>query len=274
MSDLVTERLVLHPMTVGEAERVVAGEPGSGDRWAPGYPTDGDVFAARRFLGTCAATGDPQPFGNYEIRRREDGRAIGGVGFHNPVDANGSVTIGYGIVPSAQGQGYASEALRGLLLFARAQGVTCVKGDADHDNIASHRVMLAAGMRPAGQDERVGYFEMTWTEAPPMSELSWYGVRCVFRDRELGVYEERVTLWRAASFDEAIERGESEAREYCADLDSVEYTDFAEAYRMYDEPGEGAEVFSLMRESELPVGEYVERFFDTGAERRGRGDAG
>jgi RimJ/RimL family protein N-acetyltransferase len=169
MTDLVTERLVLHPMTVGEAERVVAGEPDSGDRWAPGYPTDGDVFAARRFLGTCASTGDPQPFGNYEIRRREDGRAIGGLGFHGPPDTNGSVTVGYGVIPSAQGRGYASEALRELLLFARTHGVTCVKGDADHDNIASHHVMLAAGMRSAGQDERVRYFEMTWSDATPAS---------------------------------------------------------------------------------------------------------
>ncbi|MFG2781266.1 GNAT family N-acetyltransferase [Streptomyces prunicolor] len=169
MTDLVTERLVLHPMTVGEAERVVAGEPDSGARWAPGYPTDGDVFATRRFLGTCASTGDPQPFGNYEIRRREDGRAIGGLGFHGPPDANGGVTIGYGVIPSAQGQGYASEALRELLLFARAHGVTCVKGDADHDNIASHHVMLASGMRPAGQDERVRYFEITWTDTTPVS---------------------------------------------------------------------------------------------------------
>lgn len=169
MTDLVTERLVLHPMTVGEAERVVAGEPDSGARWAPGYPTDGDVFATRRFLGTCASTGDPQPFGTYEIRRREDGRVIGGLGFHGPPDANGSVTIGYGVVPSAQGQGYASEALRELLLFARAHGVTCVKGDADHGNIASQHVMLAAGMRSAGQDERVRYFEITWTDATPLS---------------------------------------------------------------------------------------------------------
>jgi len=102
-----------------------------------------------------------------------------------------------------------------------------------------------------------------------VSEQSWYGVRCVFRHRELAVYEERLTLWRARSLDEAIGRGESEAREYCADLDGVEYADFAEAYRMGGEPGEGAEVFSLMRESGLPVGEYVERFFDTGAERTG-----
>ncbi|WP_336216324.1 GNAT family protein [Nonomuraea sp. LPB2021202275-12-8] len=55
-------------------------------------------------------------------------------------------------------------ALRGLLLFARARGVTCVKGDTDHDNIASQHVMIAAGMRPAGQDERVRYFEIAWTD--------------------------------------------------------------------------------------------------------------
>jgi RimJ/RimL family protein N-acetyltransferase len=164
MDDLVTVRLVLHPMTVSEAERVVARESDSGARWAPGYPTDGEVSAARRFLGTCADTGDPQPFGNYEIRRREDGQSIGGLGFHGPADENGSVTIGYGLIPSARGQGYASEALRALLLFARARGVTCVKGDADHDNIPSQHVMTAAGMRPAGEDERVRYFETAWTD--------------------------------------------------------------------------------------------------------------
>ncbi|WP_329234018.1 GNAT family N-acetyltransferase [Streptomyces sp. NBC_01460] len=164
MDDLVTARLVLHPMTVTEAERVVAGESDSGARWAPGYPTDGEVAAARRYLHTCASTGDPHPFGNYEIRRREDGVTIGGLGFHGPADTAGSVTIGYGLIPAARGKGYASEALRELLLFARACGATSVKGDADHDNIASQHVMTAVGMRPAGQDERVRYFETAWTD--------------------------------------------------------------------------------------------------------------
>ncbi|WP_398866398.1 GNAT family N-acetyltransferase [Streptomyces stephensoniae] len=169
VGDLVTARLVLHPMTVGEAERMVAGEsPGEG-RWAPGYPTDEDVSAAERFLGNCAAAGDPRPWGLYEIRRREDGRAIGGVGFHGPPDERGALTIGYGIVPSAQGRGYASEALRGLLLFAREHGVARVKGDADHDNIASQHVMAAAGMRPAGEDDRVRYFETDWSGTAPVS---------------------------------------------------------------------------------------------------------
>lgn len=160
----MTARLVLHPMTVGEAERLVAGEPDDSARWAPEYPAEGDVFAARRLLATCANSGDPEPFGNYEVRLRDDGRAIGGVGFHGPADADGSVTIGYGLVPSARGKGYASEALRGLLELARERGATSVKGDADHDNTASQHVMLAAGMRPAGQDERVRYFETAWPD--------------------------------------------------------------------------------------------------------------
>ncbi|MFV0130147.1 hypothetical protein ACLGI4_20985 [Streptomyces sp. HMX112] len=40
---------------------------------------------------------------------------MGGLGFHGPADENGSVTIGYGLTPSARGEG---QALRGLLLFA------------------------------------------------------------------------------------------------------------------------------------------------------------
>ncbi|MEU9289623.1 hypothetical protein AB0D57_34480 [Streptomyces sp. NPDC048275] len=100
-----------------------------------------------------------------------------------------------------------------------------------------------------------------------MDDLSWYGVRCVFRHRDLGVYEERVTLWTAGSPDEAIGRAEAEALEYCAALEDTEYTGFAESFRMDGVPGEGAEVFSLMRESDLPADSYVGKFFATGRER-------
>ncbi|MEU3184158.1 GNAT family N-acetyltransferase [Streptomyces sp. NPDC006923] len=164
MDDLVTERLVLHPLTVVEAERVASGEPDDGDHWAPGYPADGDMVGARRFLTTFAITGDPGPFGAYEIRTREDGRAIGGLGFHGAPDENRVVTIGYGLIPSVRGRGYASEALRGLLRFARERGIVRVRGDADLDNIASQRVMTAAGMRFVGEDGQLRYYDITWDD--------------------------------------------------------------------------------------------------------------
>ncbi|MGW1405539.1 GNAT family N-acetyltransferase [Streptomyces sp. NPDC002403] len=162
MTDLGTPRLLLHLMNATDALRVMTGTPGDGAHWAPGYPSPGERAAAERFLDTCARNGDPSPFGSYEIRRREDGQVIGGMGFHGAPDENGHVTIGYGLVPSAQGLGYASEALRALLRFARDQGVGCVHGDTDLDNIASQRVMEAVGMHLVGEDEKLKYYRIDW----------------------------------------------------------------------------------------------------------------
>ncbi|OXY84712.1 GNAT family N-acetyltransferase [Streptomyces sp. 2R] len=169
MEDLVTARLVLHPLTVAEARRLVVGaasERTHGELWAPGYPDEGDVVGARRFLRSCASTGDPQPFGPYEIRRRQDGLAIGGVAFHGLADDRGIVTIGYGLVPSAQGRGYATEALRALLEFTRDNGVRGVEGDTDQQNAASQRVMNAVGMRLVAQDDRLKYYRISWPDGP------------------------------------------------------------------------------------------------------------
>jgi hypothetical protein len=37
---------------------------------------------------------------------------------------------------------------------------------------------------------------------------------------------------------------------------------------MYGSPEEGSEVFSLMRQSDLPSDQYLTEFFDTGKERQ------
>lgn len=94
--------------------------------------------------------------------------------------------------------------------------------------------------------------------------MPWYAVRCVFRHEPVGGYEERVTLWPASSADDAIARAEAEAADYPA-----EYVGLAQAYALFDEPGPGAEVFSLIRRSELAPDAYLTRFFDTGAEIQG-----
>ncbi|MER7763557.1 GNAT family N-acetyltransferase [Streptomyces sp. NPDC097619] len=162
MDDLVTERLVLHPLDAAEAERLLDPRPRDRAAWAPGYPDETDAVGARTFLATIAETGDPHPFGAYEIRRRSDGLAIGGLGFHGPADAEGGVTIGYGLIPSARGAGYATEAVRALLDLARRHGARRVRGDTDRENVASQRVMTAAGLRLVAEDDRLRYYELSW----------------------------------------------------------------------------------------------------------------
>lgn len=105
----------------------------------------------------------------------------------------------------------------------------------------------------------------------------WYAVRCVIADMENKpwgptdllagetAYEERITLWRASSPDEAIAQAEAEAEDY-AEITESEYIGLAQAYRLADEPGHGAEIFSLIRKSVLDPEAYLTGFFDTGGE--------
>jgi hypothetical protein len=99
----------------------------------------------------------------------------------------------------------------------------------------------------------------------------WYGVRCVFDHGDVAqerAYEERITLWQARSIDEAIELADAEATSYASDLEESRYLGLAQAFEMYDAPGSGAEVFSLIRTSRMPADDYLDAFFDTGAERQ------
>ena len=107
-----------------------------------------------------------------------------------------------------------------------------------------------------------------------MTSSGWVSVRCLFRTHfgDQQVYEERVTLWHEADMDRAIALAEAEAQEYAAASstppgEGVEYLGLAQAYLLDDEPGHGAEVFSLMRTSPMAPKEYLDAFFDTGRER-------
>ena len=111
------------------------------------------------------------------------------------------------------------------------------------------------------------------TTTDETGEPRWFGVRCLFRHGD-AMYEERITLWRARDFEHAIELAEAEAAQYCEDLADprvpTEYVGLAQAYVLDDDPGmQGAEVFSLIRDSELSPSDYIDRFFETGEERTG-----
>ena len=83
-------------------------------------------------------------------------------------------------------------------------------------------------------------------------------------------FEERVTLWHAESFDEAIAMAENEAADYAENVGG-KYLGLAQAYHLAENfPTSGVEVFSLMRESDLDPEDYLSCFFDTGTERQQR----
>lgn len=102
----------------------------------------------------------------------------------------------------------------------------------------------------------------------------WYSVRCLIRFPATQAapqhYEERVTMWRSTSLDDAIARATAEAVGYAGDLGG-EHVGLAQCFHLAvgGEVGDASEVFSLMRDSELDPAEYINRFFDTGTERQG-----
>lgn len=106
-----------------------------------------------------------------------------------------------------------------------------------------------------------------------MNDEPWYGAKCIFLHTQIEgcpgqVYEERVVLTKATSLDDAIQRAESLAKEYASDCGGCSYTGFINVFHIYDENiGDGSEVYSLMRTSELSTNAYLDQFYDTGMER-------
>jgi len=186
MTDLITGRLVLHPLTVEEAKRIVGGVAGPTDAWADGFPGEGDRDAARMAVKAVAAgisrtaprtishtvprpaasrssnpVSEPDPFTCYRIDCRRDHTAIGTIGFHGPPDFRLQATVGYGLVPHSWGHGYATEALGALIEFCRTRpDVRSLAADTGHDNLASQRVLTKCGFRRVSQDRDLLYFEL------------------------------------------------------------------------------------------------------------------
>ncbi len=103
-----------------------------------------------------------------------------------------------------------------------------------------------------------------------MQNEPWFGVRLIYQltGASRKAYEERVVIVRANSEDTAIAQAEIYSQDY--ESDTTRYTGYAVAFNIFDENGPtlgaGVEVFSLIRQSELDVDAYLDRFHDTGSE--------
>jgi RimJ/RimL family protein N-acetyltransferase len=96
---------------------------------------------------------DPWTLG-FAVVHRDEARVIGSAAFKGPPSEEGVVEIAYGIAPGYQGRGYATEAARALIAFARERvDVTTIRAHTLPENNASGRVLAKAGFHQIGEVE-------------------------------------------------------------------------------------------------------------------------
>jgi len=154
-----TTQLTLHPFTVSEARRVLAGDRAPGEGWEGGYAFADEIDLVRTFLEIVETEGDPAPFGPYLVRRNGSGAAIGAVIFYGPPDATGTVEFAFALVPAVRGQGLAVEAVKLALGVAAANGAARARADAEAANVPATRAMRAAGMHEIARDATMRRYE-------------------------------------------------------------------------------------------------------------------
>ncbi|MFD5802433.1 GNAT family N-acetyltransferase [Streptomyces sp. NPDC127020] len=147
------ERLTLQGVTPAAATDLAAGGDG-GFEWVGSGPFQGTRDAAGMLLKAYEAGAHRPEWGVFVLVRTEDGRAVGGMGFHGPPDEDGRVEVGYDLAEAARGHGYATEALRALSAWALARDeVTSVFAATEPANVASQAVITRAGFTLVAGDE-------------------------------------------------------------------------------------------------------------------------
>jgi RimJ/RimL family protein N-acetyltransferase len=94
----------------------------------------------------------PNPWRHgFFIIEKESGEIVGGAGFKGAPDADGMVEIAYGVVPSREGRGYATEAARALIHFAASEpSVRTIRAHTLPEANASTRVLAKCGFVHVG----------------------------------------------------------------------------------------------------------------------------
>jgi RimJ/RimL family protein N-acetyltransferase len=95
---------------------------------------------------------DFQWFTNWEIVLQDQQLSIGGIGFGGSPDNDGQVSIGYALDKAFWGNGYASEAVKAMIGWAKEDLlVKKILAETPLDNIASQRVLEKNSFLKVGQ---------------------------------------------------------------------------------------------------------------------------
>ncbi len=146
MSPLHTDRLTLRPGTSADAAELTAAiAHWDVARMLGRLPWPYTLDHAQGWLARPKPAERPEPL----ITLRDTGAILGGVGL---LDLD-EVELGYWLTPPAWGRGYATEAARAMMAFARdTLGLRRLASGHFADNPASGRVLAKAGFRPTGVD--------------------------------------------------------------------------------------------------------------------------
>ncbi|MGW5607224.1 GNAT family N-acetyltransferase [Streptomyces sp. NPDC003753] len=148
-----TERLTLQGVTPAAATDLRMGGTG-GFEWLDGEPFEGTREAAGMLVKAYEAGVHRPEWGVFVIVRREDGRAVGSMGFHGTPDEEGRAEVGYDLVEGARGHGYATEALRSLAAWALARDdVGTLFATVARANTPSQGVITRAGFTRVSENE-------------------------------------------------------------------------------------------------------------------------
>jgi [ribosomal protein S5]-alanine N-acetyltransferase len=172
MLHIETARLRLLPCTEEIAHMAVANRAALDRRLDVQVPPEWPTADLRDLLPLYAAqlAADPGCFGwgVWLMIERTSHTLIGDIGFKGPPDEHGLIEIGYGVLPTFQRRGYATEAAQGLINWARTQPqVRRVIAECLADNTPSIRVLERLGMRRLPPET-----EMLKWELPPAPDES------------------------------------------------------------------------------------------------------
>jgi RimJ/RimL family protein N-acetyltransferase len=154
---LITERLILRPWSVDDAEQALGayGAP-EVSRWlAPAMDTVHDPAAMRLVLQQWVAEDARMmtPAGRWAIERREDGRLIGGATLL-PLLPDEEFEMGWQLHPDAWGHGYATETGLALARWAFEQGIEQVIAVVRPANARAAATVRRIGMEWVGEADK------------------------------------------------------------------------------------------------------------------------
>jgi RimJ/RimL family protein N-acetyltransferase len=161
---LETERLVLRPWTVDDAEAAVSiyGSPEVARWLSPEMDVVPDEDAMRLLLQQWIAEDERAvpPLGRWAVELREDKRVVGGVALLYLPPGGEDLEIGFQIAPAEWGQGYSVEAGHAVAHYAlqehHAEEVFAVVRPANKRAAAAARRM---GMEWCGETEK--YYQLS-----------------------------------------------------------------------------------------------------------------